>query len=111
MADINVTINPAPSVSATVSAAAEVDVTIGEGIPKHAVTHAAGGSDSLGSYYATTGSLAYVSGLTSGAGDTGYLTGYVSKTETGNFYPSSNPSGFITGVDLSNYVTGQVVRP
>jgi hypothetical protein len=111
MADINVTINPAPSVSATVSAAPEVDVTIGEGISKHAVTHAPGGSDSLEAYYATTGSLAYVSGLTSGVGNTGYLTGYVLKTETGDFYPVSNPSGFITGVDLSNYVTGQVVRP
>ncbi|MFZ9878121.1 MAG: hypothetical protein ACO3EG_06145 [Chitinophagaceae bacterium] len=37
-----------------------------------------------------------------GGGDTGYLTGYVSKTETGQFYPTSNPSG---------YVTGDVVRP
>lgn len=36
---------------------------------------------------------------------TGYLTGYVNKTETGNFYPSSNPSGYITGVDLSPYAT------
>jgi len=111
MADINVTINPAPSVSAQVSAAPEVDVTIGEGIPKHAVTHAPGGSDSLEAYYATTGSLAYVSGLTTGIGNTGYLTGYVTKSETGDFYPSSNPSGFITGVDLSGYVTGNVVRP
>lgn len=138
MADINVTINPAPSVSAQVSAAPEVDVRIGEGIPKHAITHAPGGSDSLEAYYATTGSLAYISGLTTGIGNTGYLTGYVSKSETGDFYPSSNPSGFITGVDLSlyatqsyvtgvsgylqnqvtdltnntgNYVTGSVVRP
>jgi hypothetical protein len=111
MADINVIINPAPSVSAQVSAAPEVDVIIGEGIPKHAVTHSPGGSDSLAAYYATTGSLAYVSGLTTGIGNTGYLTGYVAKSETGNFYPISNPSGFITGVDLSNYVTGQVVRP
>ncbi|MGA0048970.1 MAG: hypothetical protein ACO3GY_07105 [Flavobacteriaceae bacterium] len=111
MADINVTINPAPSVSAQVSAAPEVGVSIGEGIPKHAVTHAPGGSDSLEAYYATTGSLAYVSGLTTGIGNTGYLTGYVTKSETGIFYPASNPSGFITGVDLSNYVTGNVVRP
>ena len=28
-----------------------------------------------------------------------------SKQITGNYYPSSNPSGFITGVDLSSYVT------
>ena len=47
-------------------------------------------------------------------GDTGYLTGYVQKVETGNFvvssqtgsfYPISNPSGYITGVDLSAYQT------
>lgn len=109
MADINVTINPAPSVSAQVSAAPEVDVRIGEGIPKHAITHAPGGSDSLEAYYATTGSLAYISGLTTGIGNTGYLTGYVSKSETGDFYPSSNPSGFITGVDLSSYATQNYV--
>jgi hypothetical protein len=30
---------------------------------------------------------------------------YTLKSETGLFYPTSNPSGFITGVDLSNYAT------
>ena len=35
------------------------------------------------------------------------LSGYTNT----NFYPRSNPSGFITGVDLSSYVTGSVVRP
>ena len=39
------------------------------------------------------------------AASTGYLTGYVSKTETGIFYPISNPSGYITGVNLSSYQT------
>jgi len=39
------------------------------------------------------------------ASSTGYLTGYVNKAETGNFYPTSNPSGYITGVDLSPYST------
>lgn len=38
-------------------------------------------------------------------GNTGYLTGYVQKTETGEFYPRSNPSGYITGVNLSAYQT------
>lgn len=47
-------------------------------------------------------------------GSTGYLSGYVQKTETGNFltssqtgefYPRSNPSGYITGVNLSAYQT------
>ena len=28
---------------------------------------------------------------------------YLTKAESANFYPSNNPSGFITGVDLSNY--------
>lgn len=45
----------------------------------------------------------------SGSSETGYLTGYVSKTETGiyslAFYPINNPSGYITGVNLSNYTT------
>jgi hypothetical protein len=30
---------------------------------------------------------------------------YVLKTESGQFYPNSNPSGFITGIDLSSYAT------
>lgn len=31
--------------------------------------------------------------------------------DSSQFYLASNPSGFITGVDLSAYVTGDVVRP
>lgn len=47
-------------------------------------------------------------------GISGYLQGqisaidvsnYVLKSETGQFYPTSNPSGYITGVDLSSYAT------
>lgn len=30
---------------------------------------------------------------------------YLSATESSNYYPTSNPSGFITGVDLSDYAT------
>jgi hypothetical protein len=36
---------------------------------------------------------------------------YVLTGSTGAFYPRSNPSGYITGVDLNGYVTGDVVRP
>lgn len=36
---------------------------------------------------------------------TGYLTGYVSKLESGVFYPINNPSGYITGVNLASYAT------
>lgn len=28
-----------------------------------------------------------------------------------NYYPRTNPSGYITGIDTSSFVTGQVVRP
>ena len=39
------------------------------------------------------------------AANTGYLTGYVQTTQTGQFYPINNPSGYITGVNLSSYAT------
>lgn len=95
MADINVTINPAP----------QVGVSVGEGIVRHASTHAPGASDSLEAYYATTGSLAYVSGLMSGAGDTGYLTGYVLKSETGAFVKNTETGAFLTtGAADARYV-------
>lgn len=29
---------------------------------------------------------------------------YLSATESSNYYPTSNPSGFVTGIDLSDYV-------
>lgn len=45
--------------------------------------------------YATT---AYVNGMVSGKLDT-------SAFNSGDFYPTTNPSGFITGVDLSDYAT------
>jgi hypothetical protein len=40
----------------------------------------------------------------------GFITGvnlsaYITTGQTGDFYPRSNPSGFITGVNLSAYVT------
>jgi hypothetical protein len=31
--------------------------------------------------------------------------------ELHNYYPNSNPSGYITGIDSSLYVTGSVIRP
>jgi len=97
MSDISVQINPP----------ANIPVTIGGGVVPHASTHAPGAYDSLEAYYSTTGSLAYVSGLVTGINGTGYLTGYVTKSETGVFsgvfYPlTANPSG---------YVQGAVVRP
>ena len=85
-ADISVTINPP----------AQIGVTIADGIPQHAATHAPEGSDSLSAYY-VTGSVVRPSetGQFVGTGQTGFYTGV--------FYPySANPNG---------YVQGAVVRP
>lgn len=59
------------------------------------------------SSYATNSGVNDISGslqnqINSLEGSTG---DYVLKSQTGQFYPSYNPSGFITGVDLSNYST------
>lgn len=64
--DISVVINPPP----------QIDLTIGDGIPKHAETHAPNGSDSLGAYYVT--------------GDV------VRPSQTGSFVVSTNTGAFLT---------------
>ena len=38
--------------------------------------------------------------------DTGYLSGYVNKNETGDFYPRTNPSGYISGINNLVFTTG-----
>lgn len=72
-----------------------------------------GGAKNFSTRPTVNGTGVLLSGEAS-VGDTGYLTGYVQKIETGNFvissqtgnfYPLSNPSGYITGVDLSAYQT------
>jgi hypothetical protein len=94
--DISVTINPPAQFDLNLQPPNEIDLTISEGFPKHAETHAPGGSDSLSAYY-VTGSVVRASdtGQFVGTGQTGFYTGV--------FYPySSNPNG---------YVQGAVVRP
>jgi hypothetical protein len=98
-------------------------LTLNQGIINHSVTHQSGGSDellhnllgglqggSVNSYYhLTSGQYAnLVTGAVVRPSDTG---NFITASQTGAFYPTSNPSGFITGVDLSAYVTGDVVRP
>jgi len=41
--------------------------------------------------------------------NTAIFSGKLDATASGEFYPTSNPSGFITGVDLSNYATTSYV--
>ena len=49
---------------------------------------------------------AMVQASATGYNDTGFAqSGYVLRSETGQFYSSSNPSGFITGVNLTSYIT------
>jgi len=153
--DISVIINPPVQFDLNLQPPNEIDLTISEGFPKHAETHAPGGSDSLSAYY-VTGSVVrasdtgifypyssnpngYVQGAVVRPSNTGAFldtgssqtinslknflvrptvngTGVLLSGEspgttntgslTGAFYPlNSNPSGYITGVDLTNYVT------
>jgi hypothetical protein len=98
-------------------------LTLNQGIINHSVTHQSGGSDELshnllgglnggqsGQYYHISSGQYF--NLTTGDVVRPSQTGnFITTSQTGAFYPRSNPSGFITGVDLSNYVTGSVVRP
>ena len=116
--DISVVINP-PN---------QTNVTIGEGIPKHAETHAPGASDSLASYYVTgnvvrpseTGLFVTTNqtGQFVNTGSTGsFVTGSVVRpSETGNFL-TTGQTGYYSGVfypyssNPNGYVQGAVVRP
>jgi hypothetical protein len=111
--DISVTINPP----------AQIGVTIAEGIPKHASTHAPGASDSLSSYY-VTGNVVRPSetGVFITSGQTGsFVTGsvvrpsetgvFVTTGQTGSFITSSQTGAFVTTGSTGSFVTGSVVRP
>ncbi len=44
-------------------------------------------------------------------GETGYLTGYVKKSETGSFITTSQTGQFVSTGSTGQFVTGSVVRP
>jgi hypothetical protein len=71
------------------------------GLPPHSVTHISGGSDEINHNL--------LAGLQGGSGGQYYHLSsgqyFNLVTGTGSFYPNNNPSGFITGVDLSPYAT------
>lgn len=98
-----ITINIIPDQSVDINA-----ITLNQGIINHSVTHQSGGSDEL--------LHNLLGGLQGGSGNGYYhlssgqyfnlTTGEVVRpSETGIFYTNNNPSGFITGVDLSSYAT------
>lgn len=85
-----------------------------------ASSYASGKQDTLTFGYDTSNKITSIDGsaiVGEGAGDTsqcfpasasGMLQpsgNYLSATESSNYYPSNNPSGYITGVDLTNYAT------
>jgi hypothetical protein len=108
MSDITISVIQPPSTTINVGVDETTLIQAGIGLPPHSVTHISGGSDEINHNL--------LGGLQGGSGNEFYhlnsgqyfnlVTGdIVRPTETGQFYPNSNPSGFITGVDLSNYAT------
>jgi hypothetical protein len=112
MSDITISVIQPPST--TINVGVDETLIIGAGIsfPTHSVTHISGGSDEinhnlLGSLQGGSGNQYYH--LNSGQ-YFNLVTGEIVRPgETGQFYPNSNPSGFITGVDLSSYATQNYV--
>jgi len=94
--DISVVINPPP----------QIDLTIGDGIPKHAETHAPNGSDSLGAYYVTgdvvrpsqTGAF-----LTTGTADGRYYGLSFGQSISGYAFTGFNDA--VTGMSITGSTT------
>lgn len=108
MSDITISVIQPPSTTINVGVDETTLIQAGMGLPPHSVTHISGGSDELNHNL--------LAGLQGGSGSQYYhlssgqyfnlTTGDVVRpSETGQFYLNSNPSGFITGIDLSSYAT------
>lgn len=110
-----ITINVVPDSFVTVTAEEGNEnvylnpITLNQGIINHSTTHISGGSDEL-----LHNSLGGLNGGTSGQfyhltsqEYSNLVTGQVIRpSDTGLFYASSNPSGFITGISDIVYTTG-----
>lgn len=114
MADISIVINPAETIAANILPPNSISIGPSTSYPPHALSHSPGAYDSLSSYYVGVIEDQNISGIKNfysrpTVNGTGVLlSGESSSTGilTGVFYPlNSNPSGYITGVDLTNYVT------
>jgi hypothetical protein len=77
-------------------------IQAGIGLPPHSVTHISGGSDEINHNL--------LGGLQGGSGNEFYHLNsgqyFNLVTGTGAFYPNSNPSGFITGINNIVFTTG-----
>jgi len=104
---INVQVSPIPNVNILVGSSGNLLNLSPQGYTLHSNTHISGGIDEVihnnlrvqggqnGEYYHLNSGQYF--NLTTGD--------VVRPNETGQFYAASNPSGFITGVDLSAYAT------
>jgi hypothetical protein len=101
MSDITISVIQPPSTTINVGVDETTLIQAGIGLPPHSVTHTNGGSDELNHNL--------LAGLQGGSGGQYYHLSsgqyFNLITGTGSFYLNSNPSGFITGVDLSSYAT------
>jgi hypothetical protein len=101
MSDITISVIQPPSTTINVGVDETTLIQAGMGLPPHSVTHISGGSDEINHNL--------LGGLQGGSGNEFYHLNsgqyFNLITGSGSFYPNSNPSGFITGVDLSNYST------
>jgi hypothetical protein len=105
MSDITISVIQPPSTTINVGVDETTLIQAGIGLPPHSVTHISGGSDEINHNL--------LGGLQGGSGNEFYhlnsgqyfnlVTGdIVRPTETGQFYSSSNPSGYTA----TGYVTG-----
>jgi hypothetical protein len=120
---VKVVIKEKSPINLAVNQVSPINLAIRDSIPLHSQSHESGGNDSI-----NHNSLSGLQG--GGSGDFYHLnadqylnlaTGdvvrpsdiedFVSRNDTDIFYPTSNPSGYITTNELDGYVTGEVVRP
>ena len=101
MSDITISVIQPPSTTINVGVDETTLIQAGIGLPPHSVTHISGGSDEVNHNL--------LGGLQGGSGGQYYHLSsgqyFNLITGAGAFYPNSNPSGFITGVDLTPYAT------
>jgi hypothetical protein len=111
---INVQVSPSPSVNISVGAGGNLLNLTPQGYTLHANTHISGGIDAIDHnfllglqggennqyYHLNSGQYVNLNNIISSTGT------YTLHSETGAFYATSNPSGFITGINNIVYDFG-----
>lgn len=108
MSNITISVVQPPSTTINVGVDKTTLIQAGSSLPFHSLTHISGGADELNHNL--------LAGLQGGSSDqffhinsnqhSNLVTGEVIRpSDTGNFYPISNPAGFITSNALAPFVT------